>query len=68
VLQMQFLGGSNDAEVAIWVTGEALGDSLINSRVYVDHWPAKAETAIFTNIPYKTSDEHPNTSQKLNQC
>jgi hypothetical protein len=52
VLEVELLGRSNDAEVAVGVIGKALGYSFINSGVYVDHRLPKAETAIFTNISH----------------
>lgn len=52
MLEVEFVGRGNDAEVAVGVVGKRLGYSLINSGVYVDHRLAKPETAIFTNISH----------------
>lgn len=52
MLEIEFLVGSQNAEVAVGVVGKALGYSFVNSAVYVDHRLAKAETAIFTNISH----------------
>lgn len=37
MLEVQFLGGGEDAEVAVWVVGEGLGDALVLLRIDLYH-------------------------------
>lgn len=37
MLEVQFLGGGEDAEIAVWVVGEGLGDALVLLRIDLYH-------------------------------